>query len=214
MRKILAMLLLLAAPLHAQTLDDYDYENLAFRGIGLDYGRIWPNKVVSTHMISARIDLGYLGPGVRVAPSIGYWSSELRRSELVRLVEQLNELGADLTVEELGTVDWSDLYFNVDAHAVWTTRLRVLTYVGAGVGFHALNGQGQAIQNTFVEDLLDSITASADLIAGLEAQPFDRFRVYGEGRFTLMSDIHYPGVRIGAAFMLPQRATPAPQPTN
>ena len=216
MRRILLLLacLCFAAPLQAQVLEDYDYENLAFRGLGLDYGRIWPNKVGSTGMYSARIDLGYLGPGVRIAPSVGFWSSQLRRSELERLVDQLNELGADLTVDELGTVDWSDLYLNVDAHAVWTTRIGVLTYVGGGVGFHALNGQGRAIQDTFVEDLLDSITASLDLMAGLEVQPVSRFRIYTEARFTLMSDIRYGGIRVGGAFMLPPREAPPPQPAR
>ena len=215
-RVALAAVLAGALPLgaQAQTLEDYDYENLSFRGMGVDYGRIWPNKVESTAMYSARIDLGYLGPGVRIAPSLGFWSSQLRRAELERLVDQLNELGADLTVDELGQVDWSDFYFNLDAHVVWTVPFGMLPYVGAGVGFHALNGRGQAIQDTFVEDLLDSITASADLIAGLEFQPVSRLRVYSEARFTLMSDVHYGGVRLGAAFMLPPRPAAAPPTTT
>jgi hypothetical protein len=198
----------------AQGLEDYDYENLTFRGFGADYGMIWPDRVEQTGMYSLRIDLGYLGPGVRIAPSIGFWSSSLKRAERERLVDQLNEFGGDMTVDELGEIDWSDLYFNVDAHAVWTAPLGVLTYVGAGVGVHALNGQGQSIQNTFVEDLLDSITVSGDLIAGVEYPVIPRLRLYGEARFTLMSDIHYPGIRVGASFMLPPRTTAAAPATS
>ena len=200
-------LALLAAPatLRAQTLEDYDYENLAFRGFGVDVGRIWPNKVEPAGMYSLRVDLGYLGPGVRIAPSIGVWSSRLKQAELERLADQLNDLGANIDAEDLQDIDWSDLYLNLDAHLVWTTPLRAFTYVGAGVGFHALNGQGVAIQDTFVEDLLDSISASMDAIAGVEFEPVNRLRIYSEARFTLMSDIHYFGARIGGAFMLPDR---------
>ena len=55
-----------AAPAAAQDLADYDYENLSFRGIGFDWGFIWPTKVTSTATYSVRADLGFLGPSVRL----------------------------------------------------------------------------------------------------------------------------------------------------
>ena len=58
---VAAVLVLAPAAASAQTLADYDYENLSFRGIGLDWGYIWPSKVNSTPTYSLRIDLGYLG---------------------------------------------------------------------------------------------------------------------------------------------------------
>ena len=205
---LLVVILAVPGTVRAQTLEDYDYENLSFRGFGVDAGRIWPNKVESAGMYSVRVDLGYLGPGVRIAPSLGVWSSRLKQAEIERLADQLNDLGASIDAEDLQEIKWSDLYLNLDAHLVWTTPIRAFTYVGGGVGFHALNGQGAAIQDTFVEDLLDSISASLDAIAGVEFQPVDRLRVYTEARFTLMSDINYFGVRVGGAFMLPVRDTP------
>jgi hypothetical protein len=102
-------------PRTAQTLADYDYENLTFRGIGFDYGYIWPNKVEPTSMWSLRLDLGYLGPAVRIAPSISYWSSRLRTSELDRLADRLSscrrcsEQGVVITAGDLGDIHWSDL---------------------------------------------------------------------------------------------------------
>ena len=205
---LLATIVVTPCALGAQTLEDYDYENLSFRGFGVDVGRIWPNKVEAAGMYSLRVDLGYLGPGVRIAPSLGVWSSRLKQSELQRLADQLNDLGASIDAADLQDINWSDLYLNLDAHLVWTTPLQAFTYVGAGVGFHALNGQGAAIQDTFVEDLLDSISASVDAIAGVEFEPMDRLRLYTEARFTLMSDINYLGARIGGAFMLPVRGSP------
>lgn len=190
---------------------DYDYENLAFRGIGVDYGYIWPSKVAATAAYSARFDLGFLGPGIRIVPGITYWSSHFRATELNRLAGQINRLQAlreqNVTVKasDLGEITWSDLSVGVDAHLLWTTAVGVYTYVGAGLAVHVLNGQGTFIENTFVEDLLDSTSAGFAIMGGLEAQPIARLRLYGEARYTVVSDVRFPGLRIGAALMLPPR---------
>lgn len=201
------------ASARAQSLADYDYTNLAFRGIGIDYGYIWPSKVDAAPAYSMRLDLGFLGPGIRIAPSITYWSSTFRASEIERLATQINRLkalqnqGATVQPSDLGEIKWSDLTIGVDAHLLWTTPVGVYTYVGAGAALHVLNGQGDFIQDTFVEDLLDSTTAGVAIMGGAEAQIASRLRVYGEARYTVASDIRYPGLRIGAALMLPTRAT-------
>ena len=205
----LLLSLLAAPPAAAQTLADYDYENLNFRGVGFDYGWIWPTKVNSTPMYSLRLDLGFLGPAVRLSPSVSYWNSEFRLSELDRLADRLEQLpvlqqqGVTIDAADLGVVEWSDLVLGLDGHLVWTAPLDVITYVGAGLSLHALNGRGDAIADTFVEDLLDSTTAGIQFSAGVELQPVERFRFYGEVRYTVASDVRYPGVRAGAALMLP-----------
>ena len=211
MRRALGTLALLLIPcaIPAQDLADYDYENLAFRGVGLDFGYIWPTKVRATPQYSVRFDLGYLGPAVRLTPTISYWSSDFRRSELARLADKLEQLpvlqraGVNITADDLGAVKWSDVSLGVDAQYVWTTPLEVLTFVGVNVGLHALNGRGDAIADTFIEDLLDSTTAGFALLGGAEYELAPRLRVYGELRYTLLSDVRYPGVRLGAALMLP-----------
>jgi len=217
LQRVLAGLALLsaafAAPVGAQDLADYDYANLSFRGIGIDWGYIWPSKVESTQAYSLRIDLGYLGPGIRIAPVLSYWNSQVKDSELQRFADQLNRLealrgrGVEIEAAELGEIDYSDLSLMVDAHVVWNTPVALLTYVGAGVGVHALNGRGDAIADTFVEDLLDSTTAAAAIMAGVEGEVFPSLRIYGEARYTLMSDVRYPGFRVGASFMVPRPTT-------
>ena len=92
----MVLLLLVPGRVLAQDLADYDYENLAFRGIGLDYGYIWPTKVAATPLFSVRLDLGYLGPAV-AASTISYWSSEFKRSELARLANKLEQLPSAAT---------------------------------------------------------------------------------------------------------------------
>lgn len=214
MRKLLLFVCLMLAGTSAagaQTLADYDYENLTFRGFGFDYGYVWPNKVESTDQYSVRLDLGFLGPAVRISSTLSYWSSAFKEPELQRLADRLEQLpalqeqGVDLSAADLGRVRWSDVAASVDAQMVWTVPLDIITYVGAGLGLHALNGRGTSIEDTFVEDLLDSISPAVSFSAGAEYQLAERLRVYGEGRYTLLSDIHYPGVRAGIAIMLPSR---------
>jgi hypothetical protein len=205
------ILLLAPAVGQAQGLADYDYENLTFRGIGFDYGYIWPDRVMPAPMWSLRLDLGFLGPAVRIAPTMSYWTSSLRDTELDRLADRLSALpalqeqGVVLRGQDLGTIEWSDLSLGVDAHVVWTAPLDVITFIGVNLGLHTMNGRGAAIEDTFVEGLLDSMTAGGALLAGLEIQPVPVLRLYGEARYTLVSDVRYPGLRVGAALMLPPR---------
>ena len=163
------------------------------------------------------LDLGFLGPGVRVASNASYWSSTFKRAEINRLAEQLNRLpaladrGVTIQPSELGTIDWSDISLGVDIQAVWTVPLQISTYLGGGLGLHMLNGSGSSVQNTLWEDLLDSTTVGLALMGGAEFEPTDRIRIYGELRYTMMSDVRYPGVRVGAALMFPPRAQPGAQ---
>jgi len=208
-RGFLAFLWLLAVPTAAwaQRLEDYDYENLAFRGVSVDVGRIWPNKVESTPSYSVRVDLGYLGPWLRLVPSLTYWSSELKGVELERLADQLNRLdairsrGVPIRADELGPIDWRGIAAALDAQLAWGPVERVLGYAGAGLGIHALNGSGPAIDGTFIEDLLDTVTAGLEGVVGVEVQPLDRLRLYVEGRYTLLEHIRYPGLRIGGGYV-------------
>jgi hypothetical protein len=207
----LGPLLALPATAAGQSLADYDYANLTFRGIGFDYGYIWPNKVEGTSLYSVRLDLGYLGPAVRLAPTMSYWSSRMRAAELERLADRLSDLdplreqGVVITGADLGDIFWSDLSLSLDAHLVWTAPLDVLTYVGAGLSLHALNGRGDVIDDTFIEDLLDSTSPGGSVLAGFEVMLMPRLRIYGEARYTLSSDVRYPALRLGGALMLPPR---------
>lgn len=191
-----------ALPAAAQTLADYDYEYLGFRGIGVGAGYLWSDKVLNTEQLTLRLDLGYLGPGVRIIPSVGFWKSEFTADELDDFAIRLSDrLDVDIDGADLAPLEWSDLSLSLDGQFVWNTPFRTLTFVGAGLGFHALNGQGDAIDDTFVEDLLDAITLGVSALAGLEFEPVDRLRVFGEGRYTVMNSIHYLSGRAGLQFM-------------
>src|SRR5688572_6818177 len=143
---------LLAAPAQgrAQELADLDYEYLSFRGFGLDWGYLWPNGIERTGSLGLRIDMGYAGPGLRIMPHIGYWSSPLERDEITELETRLEDLitqqsGSPSPALDLGTIRWRDIAVGVDAHVVWSSLLGLLTYGGIGVTAHVLDGDGDAI---------------------------------------------------------------------
>ncbi len=218
-RTIFALLLLAtASPAAAQSLADYDYENLGLRGAGAALGYMWSNRVQNTNVYSLRLDLGYLGPGVRIIPTLSYWQSKFTQKELDALAARINGRGGVSFVDarELAPLKWSDLSLSVDGQFVWKTPAALLTYVGAGFGLHALNGQGAAIDNTFIEDLLDSVTAGMSVLGGLELVPDPRLRFYGEGRYTVMNSIQYLSAAGGVQFMFgspePQGGTARPAP--
>jgi hypothetical protein len=206
---VLAAASLAAKPARAQDLADFDYENLSFRGVGLEWGYIWPTSVEPTQTIGLRMDLGYLGPSVRIVPGITYWSSRMKRSEVRELEMRVEELvdreaapGSPPASVNLGTIDRSDLVLSVDAQVVWRAPAGFLGFAGVGGDAHMLNGGGEAVADTFVEDLLDNVTAGGNLHAGLEYPVARSFRLYGASRLELTQNLQYVEVRFGGQFLL------------
>jgi hypothetical protein len=203
------VLLFVARAAAAQELADFDYENLAFRGLGFEAGYVFPTRVESTYSLGMRMDLGYLGPGLRIVPGVTYWSSRMKRSEVQELETRVEQLvdreapaGAPPASVSLGTIEWSDLALSADAHIVWRVPGGLLTFAGLGGTAHILNGGGEAIADTFIEDLLDTVTAGANIHAGLEYPMSSRFRLYGVSRFEVMENFQYVEVRVGAQLMI------------
>lgn len=202
----------------AQDLADYDYENLAFRGFAPEWGYIWPSRVKPTQTVGLRMDLGYLGPGLRIVPGITYWKSGFEDVEIRRLEDRVASLieaqtdGPAPTVD-LGRIDWSDVALSLDGQLVWRVPYDILTFLGVGGAVHLLNGRGAAIDGTFVEDLLDSVTAGFNIHAGMEYAVAPKLRLYGQTRWELLGDLKYFGIRFGAQFMLGPSA-PGEEPSR
>lgn len=196
------------APIDAagQRLEDFDYEYLSFRGISLEGGYIWPTRVDPTFTVGTRVDLGYLGPGLRLSAGLVYWSSTMKESEVAELEQKIRELvfgpGSEDEPPDLGEIEWSDLALSLDGHFVWSIPLHLLSYVGAGLTVHIMNGKGPAISGTFVEDLLDTFSPGINFHAGLEYPLSDLFRIYGVARYEILEDLRYPELRLGGQIML------------
>jgi len=200
--------LTLAGSLNAQGLDEFDYENLSFRGVGVGVGYVFPDRVDATTVFGGRFDLGYAGPGFRIVPHTSYWSSSYERSEVQRFEQQLETLitresGAPSPDVDLGDISLSDFSVGVDGHFVWAVpRIASLTYAGVGMTAHFLNGSGEAITDTFIEDLIDALSAGFNVHAGLEYLLSDGARLFGQGKYELMSDLRYFEVRLGGQIMV------------
>jgi opacity protein-like surface antigen len=208
---VLAACLVGPGAAQAQDLADFDYENLSFRGFGVEWGYLYPTRVDETQSFGVRFDLGYLGPGLRIVPSVSYWSSPFSAAEVTELEDRVASLvagqvgGAAPTVD-LGSIKWTDVAVALDAQVVWAIPLDILTFAGIGLGVHSLNGDGQAINGTFVEDLLDSVAAGFNLHAGFEYPVTDWFRLNTQGRYEVLGDLQYFQVRVGAQFMIGDNA--------
>lgn len=204
----LAVLGGLLAPTGAQAqLDRYDYDYLSFRGVGLEAGYLWANKVDPVATFGARFDLGYAGPGLRIVPGVRYWASQLKQSEVAQLEDRLRQIiettnpGEPVPDIDLGTVRWSDVVITLDGHFVWEVPLGLLTYLGAGVSAHILNGSGSAIDDTFLEDLLDRASAGVNAHAGMEYLVTPAVRLYGTARYDVLDDLNYFSLMGGIQFM-------------
>ena len=98
----------------SQELADLDYDNLSFRGVGIEWGKLYPTRVDRTESYGIRIDLGYLGPGLRIVPGVTYWSSPLTTREMVKLEERVatlvqSQTGGPRPAVDLGVIEWTDV---------------------------------------------------------------------------------------------------------
>lgn len=195
-----------ASPGGAQDIADIDYEHLSFRGIALELGYLWPDRVDETATYGLRFDLGYAGPGLRVVPSLMYWSSPLNGEEIVEFQDRVQDLVAEQNGGvrpdlDLGRIDYTDIALGLDAQVVWSLPFDVLTFGGLGVTAHIMDGDGAVINGTFVEDLLDSVEPGFNLHVGTEYPIRENMRLYVSGRYEVMPDLQYLQIRGGWQFM-------------
>ncbi len=191
----------------AQDLADYDYENLSFRGISFDLGYLYADNVEDTRTLGVRFDLGFLGPGFRIMPGVAYWESTLDRIEVQRFEARLGALTANQggTIPaggfNLGDIDRKDIVLGLDGHYVWAVPLNLFFSTGVGLSAHFLNGSGPAVDDTFVEDLLDSVSAGFNLHAALEFPIAERVRIHGGSKVEILGDLNYIEFRAGLTFI-------------
>jgi opacity protein-like surface antigen len=214
-----ALLLALPAAARAQDMADYDYENLVLSGVGVHLSEIFPTRSEPTLGLNVRVDLGLLGPNVRITPGVTFWSSRLRDGEVERMEERIEAScdngGVPCPGVELGELEISDLSLDLDAHFLWATDYAIEPYAGAGVSLHLLNGSGDFIEDTFVEDLLDAIAPGFNVVGGLELPVTENLRVLGEARGVLTGNVRYVSIGIGGAWRFPpqlQRPVMPPPP--
>jgi hypothetical protein len=200
------------APGATQAWEDYNFRDLEFRGIGVEAGQVWAARVEPTTNYALRLDLGFISTGIRIAPTARFWSSSLASDELDRLSRQIVlvcERQVDVTCPaklDLGEVRLSDLELAVDAQYLLFVNRRLSPFIGFGAGLHLLNGRGDFVDGTFVEDLLDTVSPGIGPTFGLNLRAASALQFHGEVRFMLASDVRYASFSGGGVWTLPRPA--------
>jgi hypothetical protein len=192
-----ALMLLVGAarPAAAQNLEQYDYANLGVRAIGAEVIYVDPSQNDATFGVGAKIDLGFLGPGIRVVPRFAYWKADVEESsidELERQLEEVSELEPGSV--NLGAIDRSAYVIGADVHFI-ASLAGVSPYIGAGLDIYALNDDGNAIRGTFLDDLV--VTAGVSAVGGLQVAMTPGWSVFGELRATAVTDASSLGGAVG-----------------
>lgn len=187
-----------ARPAAAQNLEEYDYANLGVRAIGAEVIYVSASQNEGTFGLGAKIDLGFLGPGVRVVPRFGFWTADVEGADVDELERQLEEVSElEPGSINLGAIERSAYVVGADLHYIAAIS-RVSPYIGAGLDIYALNDDGNAIRNTFLDDLV--ITAGVSAVGGVQVAVSPDWSVFGEFRATAVSDASSLGGAFGVYY--------------
>lgn len=187
-----------AQPVVGQNLEEYDYANLGVRAIGAEVIYMSASQNEGTFGLGAKLDLGFLGPSVRVVPRFGFWNADVEGADVDELERQLEEVSElEPGSINLGAIERSAYVLGVDLQYIAAIS-RVSPYIGAGIDVYALNDDGNAIRNTFLDDLV--ITAGVSGVGGVQVDVSPNWAVFGEFRATAVSDASSLGAAFGAYY--------------
>ncbi len=199
-RGLLALGLVLAGGAHAQaqTLEDYDYTNLGFRALGVEARWVDASQNESTVGVGIRVDMGFLGPYIRIVPRAGWWKANVNGESVSELERQLEEV-SDLPPGSINLGELQRTAWNLGLDVQWTLQEAVLApYLGVGGDLYLLDDDGEAIKGTFLDSAV--ITAGLSGVVGAEINFLSHWRIYSELRGTLVTDASNVSVGLGLAY--------------
>ncbi len=185
--------------------EQFSYDDLGFSGIGIEAGPVWSDRITTEFSAGFRVDYGLIAPRVRMVFGGTYFKGDLNQSEILRFESNLRGVVIDPTGDALvdvGDITWSNLETTMDLQYLAPIARVVVGYVGFGLGVHLRNGSGAAIDDTFVEDALDTIAAGANLSLGIEVAATDNLLAAIEGRGGLTSELRTLAVRAGIIYRI------------
>ena len=206
--KLAVAWLLLPGSLAAQGfLEQFSYEGLRLSGIGFEFGAVVSDRLTTEPTGALRIDYGYIAPKVRVLIGGSYFKGAFNSDEIARFEDQLRRVVIDPTLDfviEVGTISWADFEGSLDLQYVFSPAARVIPYVGLGLGVHVRDADGTAIEDTIVEDALDTIAAGVTVSLGAEFVLSPAVRFTADVRGELTSELRTASLRGGFAYRIPQ----------
>jgi hypothetical protein len=212
-RTLLTLALVLGAPaaLRAQGfLEQFSYAGLRLSGIGVEMGGVVSDRLTSAPSPAVRVDYGMIAPRVRVLLGASYFEGDFNASEIAKFTQRLRALVSDPTNDftiNVGQITWSDFETDLDLQYLFPNG-PVETYIGLGLGVHIRNGNGTAINGTFVEDALDTIAAGLNLSVGVMVPLVPSFAFTADLRGSLTSELRSASARAGLMLRFPHRGAP------
>jgi hypothetical protein len=189
-------------------LDQFSYEGLRFSGIGFEIGPVASHRVTTEVSGAVRVDYGFIAPRVRVLLGGSYFKGDLADSEIEEFQTSLQGVVIDPTGDatvDVGQITWANLEFDMDLQYVFPGSPRYMTYLGVGLGVHVRNGGGTAIDDTFVEDALDTIAAGANISFGVQIAIVDHLDFTADFRGGLTSELLLASARAGLMYRVQGR---------
>jgi hypothetical protein len=210
---LLTLALAVAMPtgLRAQGfLEQFSYAGLRFSGIGVEVGGVISDRLTSAASPALRVDYGLIAPHVRVLLGASYFKGNFNASEIAKFSQRLRGVVSDPTNDftiDVGQITLSDVEADLDLQYLFPNR-SFETYLGLGLGVHVRNGNGAAINGTFVEDALDTVAAGLNLSAGVMVPVVPALAITADFRGALTSGLESASARAGFMLRLPHAATP------
>lgn len=200
---VLALLVCPQASVAQSFFEQFSYEGLRFSGIGLEFGGVVSDALTSEMTGAVRIDYGRIAPKVRVLFGVSYFKGEFNESEISEFENGLEDLVPNQPPGfsiDVGTITWSNVQVDLDLQYMLEAGRRVTNYVGLGFSAHVRNGSGAAIDDTFVEDALDTINAGLNLSLGTAIELVPALHVTLDVRGGVTSELLTATARAGLMY--------------
>lgn len=201
-------LLLVPGPVEAQGfLEQFSYEGLRLSSISLELGAVASDRLTTEPTVAIRFDFGYVAPKIRVLLGGAYFKGSFQGDEIARFEQRVFDVVENpgpLTTINVGEISWAHWQGSFDLQYVFTPGAKVRPYAGLGVSVIVRNGDGAAINGTFVEDALDTITAGMTASLGVEVGLTEWLSVVADGRGELTGELRSVSARGGFKFHLPR----------
>jgi hypothetical protein len=196
----------LTSPVVAQSFwEQFSYDGLRFAGIGVEFGGVLSNSITSEPIGGLRVDFGAIAPRVRVVVGGSYFRGSFKPERVAEFEQRLEDVlvgcGCDSIV--VGPLTQANAEVFLSLQYLIPPVGRIQPYGGLGFSAHIRDGDGAVIDDTFVEDALDTVAAGIDGAAGVDVAILRRLTLMIEARGVLTSELRSLSVRGGLMLRFP-----------
>lgn len=187
-------------------LEQFSYEGLRFSGVGVEFGVIVSDRLTPELSGALRVDYGNIAPRVRVLFGASYFKGDFQEDEISEFEDQLCRIVGPVAgcPVEIGDISWSDIALDLDLQYVVGSVNGVTGLAGLGAAVHVLNGTGDAIADTFVEDALDRIDLGLNLSLGTQVRIRRSLYLVIDARAGLATELRTAAARAGFMYRVPR----------